>query len=112
MRLQQNRVYTMTALQSKDDLQSLLSETCNAIRRAICTPNRQITTDTRGISNAIALLEFTSSFQKSVNEVDPTWIPKGAIERVLRDCCNERYDTDDIEAIFFQHAGRKRCVTC
>ena len=54
---------------------------------------------------AIRLHEIFSSFQKAVEKVDRTWLPKGRIEQVVRACINGRYQEGDIEQIFYEQGG-------
>ena len=95
---------------SENDLQELCDltvQTCTNLRRAVqnttLQQRSQFNAHLKDLQDAIKLLEISSSFRKSAQEVDQNWIPKGIIERVLRACCNERYKDHHIEAIFYQH---------
>ena len=55
------------------------------------------------LQNGIKLHQIFSSFQKSMKQVDRTWIPKGRIEQVVRACCDQRYQEQDIERIFYEY---------
>ncbi|KAN0109953.1 hypothetical protein V8E51_006340 [Hyaloscypha variabilis] len=54
---------------------------------------------------AIRLHEIFSYFQRAMEKVDRSWLPKGRIEQVVRACVNDRYQEGDIERIFYEQGG-------
>jgi hypothetical protein len=57
------------------------------------------------LQDAMKQHQIFSSFQKSLQQVDKNWIPKGKIEQIVQACCNQRYAKHDIERIFYEHGG-------
>jgi hypothetical protein len=92
-----------------EDLCNLITNTENALRfnlrkrtlrdRSLLEPKLQ------ALQDAIKLHEIFSSFQKVLEKVDISWLPKGRIEDVVQACVDRRYKDHDIERIFYERGG-------
>lgn len=101
----------MAAIQSGDEvnnLQNVCELTSKALRHAVqaagALQHSPLLESINTLRHSITIFEASSSFHQTLSKVDKNWIPKGAIEKVLRACCNQRYKENDIEGIFFRLA--------
>lgn len=106
----------MTALHSQSIADANFQELCDVITTtqvllqysfhgATVAQRSLLESKLDGLQNTIKLHQIFSSFQKSLQQVDKSWVPKGRIEQVVSACCNLRYEKHDIERTFYEHGG-------
>jgi hypothetical protein len=91
------------------DLCDLLTKTENALRQNFSngsfTAPSPLEPKLQALQDAIKLHEIFSTFQKALEKVDKSWLPKGRIEQVVQACIEGRYRQQDLERAFFEHGG-------
>lgn len=102
-----------------NDLDEHLIGIKTSLRRGFLSASAEqhlhLETKLKDFQNIIILYELIVSFQKALKQDGETaafkrWTPKGLIEEVIQACCNQLYENDEIEYIFYKHGGLNRLL--